>query len=101
MKTLKPPFQRIVLVCNTTRPPDSPKHSCGHHGAEALRKQLKKQLKADGLWGEQVRVVLTGCLDICPKEGVVCSFDRGETLTLIDADEHAEAVLERIRALCS
>lgn len=100
MKTLKTPFQEIVLVCNNTRPPGAPKHSCGDHGADALRGQLKKQLKADGLWGERVRVVLTGCLDVCPKDGIVCSFDRGATLELVDAEREADAVLARIRALC-
>lgn len=100
MKSLKTPYEHIVLVCNNTRPPGAAKHSCGDHGAEAMRKWLKGELKKEGLWGEKVRVVLTGCLDICPAEGVICSFDRAQTLVKLDADTDREAVLERIRELC-
>jgi len=100
MKSLKTPFDQIVLVCANTRPPGAAKHSCGDHGASEMRAWLKGELKKEGLWGDHVRVVTTGCLDICPAEGVICSFDRGETLVKVDADTDREAVLERIRALC-
>ncbi|MCP4809707.1 MAG: (2Fe-2S) ferredoxin domain-containing protein [Proteobacteria bacterium] len=100
MKPMNSPFQEIVLVCDNTRPPGAPKHSCGDHGARAMRKSLKKALKAEGLWGEKVRVLMTSCLDVCPKEGVICSFDRGETLELVDADTETDLVLARIREMC-
>lgn len=97
MKQLKPCFQRLVLVCDTSRPDGAEKPSCGHHGAADLRRFLKKRLKAEGLWGKDVRVLTTSCLDICPNAGVVCSFDNGKTLELVDATEDGEAILERLR----
>ncbi len=100
MNRLPPAFDEVVLICNNTRPPGAPKHSCGDHGAWELRKWLKRELKKEGLWGEKVRVVLTSCLDFCPSEGVVCSFDRGRSLVKIDAQTDREIALERIRELC-
>jgi hypothetical protein len=101
MKDLTSPFENIVLICGNTRPPGAPKHSCGDHGAEELKRWLKKELKAEGLWGSAVRVSTTSCLDVCPKEGVICSFDRGHSLVHLDAGAEREAVLQRIRELCA
>ncbi len=96
MKELKPRFRRVVLVCDTQRPEGAEKPSCGFHGAAGLRGFLKKRLKAEGLWGKDVRVLTTSCLDVCPNEGVICSFDNGETLHLVDAEGDREAILRRI-----
>ena len=96
MKELKPRFQRLVLICNAQRPVGAQKPSCGYNGAPELRRFLKKQLKAEGLWGKDVRVLTTSCLDVCPKDGVICSFDNGATLHLVDAEGERDAILRRI-----
>ena len=96
MKELKPRFRRVVLVCDTQRPDGAEKPSCGYHGASELRRFLKKRLKSEGLWGKDVRVLTTSCLDVCPNEGVICSFDNGETLHLVDAEADREAILQSI-----
>ena len=101
MNALRAPFQRVVLVCNTERPEGSEKPSCGHHGAAELRGWLKREMKAEGIWGRKVRVLTTSCLDICPNAGVICSFDGGESLEHVDAETERDAVLERIRGLAS
>jgi predicted metal-binding protein len=59
---------------------------------KVLRKALKSELKRRGLadGARPPRVVLTGCLGICPKRAVVVAsagtMARGEVLLLADAD---------------
>lgn len=98
MRELKPNCQHLVLLCTNERPPGAQKPSCGHHGAAELRAWLKTRLKEEGLWGEQARVVPTGCLDVCPAQGAVMSFDGGGSLTLVDCAEDREAIVARVRA---
>jgi hypothetical protein len=58
---------------------------------KALRKALKSELKRRGSAGgsKPPRVVLTGCLGICPKRAVAvasaATMARGEVLLLADA----------------
>ncbi len=56
-------------------------------------------MKKEGIWGAKVRVITTSCLDVCPKAGVICSFDDGHSLQRVDAEADRETVLERIRQL--
>lgn len=97
MRALKPPKCNYVLLCNRTRPPGAAKHSCGDHGADGLRSWLKAQLKAEGLWGDSVKVVPVDCLDICPAQGVVMGFSGGRQLLLVDAELDREELLQTIR----
>ncbi len=99
MKQINPRWRdHVVLVCSKTRPPGAPKASCGHHGAEELRGWLKTELQERGVWG-RVRVVTASCLDICPDQGVVVSF-QGEagcgSTFVVDPHEEREALLARI-----
>ena len=96
MRELKPPCNRSVFLCNRVRPPGAAKHSCGDHGADALRAWLKGELKAKGIWGKGVRVVPVDCLDVCPKQGVVLGFDGGQRLFLVDAENDRQAILDAI-----
>lgn len=63
-----------------------------------LRRALKSEVKrrSDALGGKRPRVVLTGCLGICPKRAVVVASEatlrRGEYLLLADVTSAAEAV---------
>lgn len=97
MRALKPNCQNLILLCTNERPPGAEKASCGHHGSPALRAWLKTRLKQEGLWGEQVRVVPTGCLDVCPAQGAVLSMDGGRSLTLVDCEADREEIVARIR----
>ena len=59
------PFRRAVLVCGKCeRKLDG--EGFGRGGDQSARKALKRAAKS-GLWGRKVRVVETGCLDLCPK----------------------------------
>src|SRR3954470_18440202 len=64
---------------------------------KALRKALKSELKlrSTGDGGKPPRVVLTGCLGICPKRAVAvasaATIARGQVLLLADADAAAAA----------
>ena len=59
----------------------------------ALKSELKQQSAARGV--KRPRVVMTSCMDICPKRAVVAAsattLARGEYLLLGDGDGAAEA----------
>ena len=95
MQSHPPKWKDIVLVCANQRPADSPKPSCGAQGAAELQRLLKDRLKDEGLWG-RVRVVTTGCLDVCTDGGVTCVLDGGQSRVVVGPDDH-EALLQQIR----
>jgi predicted metal-binding protein len=78
-----------VLICRKclSRVPDG----------KQLRKALKSELKArSAARGEKgPRLIVTGCLGICPKRAVVTAsaktLERGEYLLLPDAEDAVEA----------
>ena len=92
-----PKWKSLMLVCNNQRPEGAPKPSCGHQGASELRDWLKQQLKTEGLWSS-VRVVSTGCLDICT-EGVTVVLDNDRERLVVHPTEEREALLQRIREM--
>ena len=96
MQSYPPKWQTLVLVCNNQRPPDAPKPSCGPQGGARLRDELKAALMAEGLWG-RVRVVSTGCLDICLK-GVTVVLDGGARRLVLDPELEKDALLAEISA---
>lgn len=68
-----PAHEAMVFVCE----------KCGKHAecsGKELRHELRTELKERGRKGA-VRVVLTGCLDICPKEGVALALARSGSPT--------------------
>ena len=87
--TIRPRRAEPVFVCKKClkRVDDGP----------ALRRELKSELKrrsaAQGV--KRPRVIMTGCMDICPKRAVVAAsgatLARGEYLLLSDGDAAAEA----------
>jgi predicted metal-binding protein len=58
------PWTEVVLVCAKC----AAKLGRGRKGKTELRGEIKHALKRRGL-GHTVRVVETGCLDLCPKDG--------------------------------
>jgi predicted metal-binding protein len=65
----------------------------GHALRRELKSELKRQSAAQGV--KRPRVIMTGCMDICPKRAVVAAsgatLARGEYLLLSDGDAAAEA----------
>jgi (2Fe-2S) ferredoxin len=59
-----PKRERYVWVCTNRRADDHPKGSCAHKGSEALRDSLKTAVAEAGLH-KRVRVMASGCLDLC------------------------------------
>jgi (2Fe-2S) ferredoxin len=59
-----PKPERVVLVCQNTRPPGHPKGCCSEKGSEALFDRLKALVREGGLEG-RVLVIRTGCLKRC------------------------------------
>jgi hypothetical protein len=65
------PWSEVVLVCAKC----AAKLGRGRKGKTELRGEIRHALKARGL-GKRVRVVETGCLDLCPKDGQTVATGR-------------------------
>jgi hypothetical protein len=65
------PWSEVVLVCAKC----AAKLGRGRKGKTELRGEIRHALKARGL-GKRVRVVETGCLDLCPKDGQTIATGR-------------------------
>ncbi|MFO0625733.1 MAG: (2Fe-2S) ferredoxin domain-containing protein [Polyangiales bacterium] len=59
-----PTRERYVWICTNRRPDGHPKGSCAERGADALKDKLKIAVADAGLAG-RVRVMHSGCLDLC------------------------------------
>jgi (2Fe-2S) ferredoxin len=59
-----PKRDRYVFVCINRRADDNPKGSCAQKGSEALQTNLKSAVAQAGLHAK-VRVLTSGCLDVC------------------------------------
>ncbi len=59
-----PKRERYVFVCTNRRPDENPKGSCAAKGSEALQAALKGAVAQAGLH-TRVRVLASGCLDVC------------------------------------
>ncbi len=68
-------YEKHVLVCVNDR--SDGRWSCGHHEGQKIYEELKAHVKEHGLI-QKVWVSRTGCLGLCPKEGVVIKVDPGE-----------------------
>lgn len=64
-----PPFVRTILVCCNERDPG--KDACGARGSASLHQTLKTAVKDRGLQ-KRIRVVRSGCLDLCSIGPNVC-----------------------------
>lgn len=95
----------VVLVCEKCykqRIPDETPQAAKRIGDFNLRDWLKEKCKEAGL-GKHVRVINTGCLDVCGKGLVTVSLipqgKGGETETFsIDPIEDRETILARVNA---
>ena len=98
MKCVPPASPKLVLVCGMKRKAGAQNPSCGPLGSEELRRFLKQELKARGLWRKQIRVATVDCLGICSGQGVSVQFPGDERVWIVDATGEREAILERILA---
>jgi predicted metal-binding protein len=92
----KAPAAQTIFICTKCA-----KKLPGKPGAKAVRAALKAALKrrsaAKG-WG-RVRIVQTGCFDLCPKRRQVLASGRTLAqgkLVVVDADMDAEGALEAL-----
>lgn len=93
-----PVSEALILVCE----------KCGknmgfsedNNPARALQKLMKETIKAEGKKGVQ-RAVITGCMDICPKDELAICISRtdqaDEYLTVTgDVKELADTILAKV-----
>ncbi|MEZ4390110.1 MAG: (2Fe-2S) ferredoxin domain-containing protein [Polyangiales bacterium] len=91
-----PTRERYVWVCTNRRPDGHPKGSCGERGAESLKDALKIACAKAGL-APRVRVMHSGCIDLCER-GVAVAVMPDDALlggvTLDDVPELVTALAE-------
>lgn len=66
-------FEHLMFVCTHEREPGTDKPSCGRRGSQALLSALKDEVSAHKLKG-RVRVVSSGCLNLCGKGCAMVAF---------------------------
>lgn len=90
----KADWKEVVFVCRKCSRAQ-PEGADGH--GTPLRKWLKRELKARGL-GKRIRVVDSGCLDLCPKRGVTLArgseLMRSKPLRVHRAGDDPERLIE-------
>jgi predicted metal-binding protein len=85
------PWSDVVAICAKC----AAKLGRGHKGKTELRGEIKQALKKRGL-AEDIRVVETTCLDLCPKGGQTVATGRQLAkgrLTVVGPDADGEAVV--------
>jgi hypothetical protein len=88
------PWSEVVLVCAKC----AAKLGRGRKGKTELRGEIRHALKALGL-GKRVRVVDTGCLDLCPKDGQTITTGRElakSRLVVFGARANGDEVVKRL-----
>lgn len=99
MKAVPKAAPHLVLLCGMQRKPGAQNPSCGPLGTEDLRRFLKQELKARGLWRTQVRVATVDCLGICSGQGVSVHFPGDPQVWIVDPEKDREGILARILTL--
>ncbi|MCB9761525.1 MAG: hypothetical protein H6739_16900 [Alphaproteobacteria bacterium] len=99
MRDETPPWDHgVVLVCTHQRDPDAAKPSCGREAGLKLRQWLKQAARAEDGPAARCRVLATGCLDVCPHDGVTVGFEPGHRAVVVDPEADREALLALTRA---
>lgn len=87
----KPPrWEAAVLVCSECK-----KRTGSANAPKKLSKWLRSRMKRDRR--RDLRVLRTGCLDVCPKQGVTVSITGHETFVVENTDQW-EALANRLPA---
>ncbi|MED5372208.1 MAG: (2Fe-2S) ferredoxin domain-containing protein [Myxococcota bacterium] len=99
MKQVPAACPHLVLLCGMERGPGAQNPSCGPLGSEDLRRFLKSELKARGLWRKQIRVATVDCLGICSGQGVSLQLPGQDGVYIVDPQKDREQVLAEILGL--
>ena len=83
----------VVMVCAHERDAGASKPSCGRVQGTKLRQWLKQATRAEGGPAGEARVLLTGCLDVCPHDGVAVGFEPGHKVVVVDPEADRDALL--------
>lgn len=76
MKTEKSPYQRMIFVCMNASHDGENRPVCTAGCAKEVLKAMKEEVKRRGLKGK-VRVLKSGCMDLCEKGPNVMIFPDG------------------------
>lgn len=94
--------ERYVWVCTNRRPDGHPKGSCAERGSEAFKEALKAECTRAGL-ASRVRVMNSGCLDLCehgislavmPDDALLGPVSEADIPALVQGLARAGGVLE-------
>jgi len=88
----------VVLVCTNERAPGAAKPSCGRARGEELKRWLKEAAREGGGAAADCRVLSTGCLDVCPADGVAVALLPGDEVLVVDPEVDRAALLTRVQA---
>jgi len=88
-----PRRDRYVFVCTNRRPDGSPKGSCAAKGSEALQERMKKLARDRGP-ADRVRVMTSGCQDLCHVGIAICVWPDGTFYGRVSPAD-AEEIVER------
>lgn len=91
-----PRRELYVFVCTNRRPPDNPKGSCAHGGSEAVCDRLKSLVFQKGL-KDRVRVMTSGCQDLCAHGPTVSVWPTGIFYGHVRVEDCEEIVEEHFR----
>ncbi len=92
MKSEPVPYRRMIFVCtNTTHDGDRP--VCAAGGSEDVLKALKEEVTKRGLKGK-VRVLKSGCQDLCEKGPNMMVFPEGTLHSAVCAQD-VPALIEK------
>ena len=86
MKEEKCPYRRMVFVCTNASHEGEARPVCAAGGSEAILKTLKEEVKKRGLKGK-VRVLKSGCMDLCEKGPNVVVFPEGTLHSGVTAED--------------
>ena len=93
MNETKPVYEKLVLVCTNCGKSSEEKNKCGNRNSEELLSKLKKLAVQKNLKGK-VRVMRSGCLDLCG-QGPVISLQPQNKFFKEVAETELEMILEK------
>ncbi len=76
MQEEKVPYRRMIFVCTNASHEGEDRPVCAAGRSEEVLKVLKEEVKKRGLKGK-VRVLKSGCMDLCEKGPNVMAYPEG------------------------
>jgi len=91
-----PRRELYVFVCTNRRPPQNPKGSCAGNGSEEVLDRLKGLVFEAGL-KDRVRVMASGCQDLCAHGPIVSVWPTGTFYGGVKVEDCEMIVEEHLR----